>query len=105
LRSEYKTKEQKKKFYNSKEWKQLRNSILIEQNFECQKCKELGYVKLNDPDKHKTFDVDHIKEISEFPDLALEPSNMRVLCIRHHNEKHGRIFERKKNEWEYDEKW
>lgn len=102
---EYKTKEQKKKFYNSREWVKLRQQALRRDNYECQECKRLGLVKLNDEDKHKTLDVDHIKEIYTHPELALELDNLRTLCIKHHNDKHGRYFKAKPNPWAADERW
>ncbi|MFS0819662.1 HNH endonuclease [Lysinibacillus sp. 1P01SD] len=101
---QYKTKQEQMKFYKSKEWRTLRAQILKEQNYECQECKQQGLVTLSDPDKHKSLDVDHILEISTHPELALEPSNLRVLCIPHHNAKHGR-YPRKPNKWEEDERW
>ncbi|MGM0807545.1 MAG: HNH endonuclease signature motif containing protein [Bacillota bacterium] len=105
MNTQYNTKEQKHKFYNSKAWRSFRQRILAEQNFECQECKRLGFITINNPNKHKTLDVDHIKELSTHPELAFEPTNMRVLCVRHHNEKHGRVFEGKPNPWSEDEKW
>jgi 5-methylcytosine-specific restriction enzyme A len=105
--AEYKTKEQKKKFYNSSEWESLRLKALERDNYECQECKRQGFVYTDhhDPDKHKRLDVDHIKEIYTNPELALELDNLTTLCVRHHNEKHKRFFHRKKeNQWD-DEKW
>ncbi|XRD24061.1 HNH endonuclease [Lysinibacillus fusiformis] len=102
--NEYRTKEQQMKFYKSKEWRSLRIEVLKEQNYECQECKQQGLVTLLDPDKHKSLDVDHILEIATHPELALVPSNLRVLCIPHHNAKHGR-YHRKPNKWDADERW
>lgn len=102
---EYRTKKQKKRFYDSSEWKSLRSRILQEQNYECQECKKLGYVNIRNQTKRKSLDVDHIKEIYTHPELALEPTNLRVLCIPHHNEKHGRKFKKKSNKWDGDERW
>ena len=102
---EYKSKEQKRKFYNSKAWESVRQQALKRDNYECQDCKRLGLVKMNDEDKHKTLDVDHVKEIYTHPELALEIDNLRTLCIVHHNEKHKRYFRRKPNRWEEDERW
>lgn len=104
---EYKTKEQKVKFYKSDAWQQLRLKALERDNYECQECKRQGkvYTDHHDPDKHKRLDVDHIKEIYTNPELALEIDNLETLCIRHHNAKHGRfkhLF--KKNKWN-DERW
>ncbi|UKJ82890.1 HNH endonuclease [Priestia megaterium] len=103
--SEYKTREQKIRFYKSKEWKELRLKVLERDNYECRKCRELGYVTLENSDKHKSLDVDHIKEIYTNPELALDPSNLQTLCVKHHNLKHGRVFGRKPNKWEADERW
>ncbi|MBU5214572.1 HNH endonuclease [Heyndrickxia oleronia] len=102
---EYKTYEQKMRFYKSSEWKSLRLQALERDNYECQECKRQGevYTDQHDPDKHKRLDVDHIKEIEDYPDLALELDNLQVLCVWHHNEKHNR-FSSKPPKWD-DEKW
>jgi 5-methylcytosine-specific restriction enzyme A len=106
---EYRTKEQKKKFYKSKEWASVRAEALARDNFECQSCKENGRVKTKNAqsNKHKQLDVDHVLEIEERPDLALDLDNLKTLCIKCHNDKHGRIFEyiRKPSKWDSDEKW
>ncbi|WP_438361620.1 HNH endonuclease signature motif containing protein [Priestia megaterium] len=96
------------KFYRSKEWTQLRLEALERDNYECQDCKAQGKVYTNnhDPDKHKRLDVDHIRDIEHYPELALNLDNLRVLCIPHHNLKHSRFGNRfkKKIEWD-DERW
>lgn len=102
----YKTPKDRMRFYKSKEWRQLRQQVLEEQNHECQECKRLGRVTLIDPTKHKTLDVDHIKELSTHPKLALEKSNLRVLCIPHHNEKHDRWIKVKQEpKFMNEERW
>src|SRR5690625_2439374 len=104
----YQTKEQRMKFYKSKEWRKLRQFILERDNYECQECKRKGYVTLTDESKHKTLDVDHIKELEDYPELAFEPDNLETLCIRCHNRKHNRFqgwFKKKPNKWEHDERW
>ena len=105
--TEYKTKEQKLKFYKSKEWKAIRVRVLKRDNYECQECKRNGlvYTDAHDPEKHKRLDVDHIKEIYTHPELALEMDNLQTLCIPCHNKKHKRFFFKKKeNRWD-DERW
>lgn len=105
---QYQTKEQQMKFYKSKDWRQLRQYILERDNYECQECKRQGYVKLTDDTKHKSLDVDHIKELHTHSELAFEPDNLETLCIRCHNKKHNRFyhrFKKKKTKWEGDEKW
>ncbi len=104
---EYKTKEQKKKFYKSKEWKLLRLKVLDRDNYECQECKRKGllYTDKHDSNKHKQLDVDHLKEIKYYPELALEIDNCEVKCVRCHNKKHNRFKSQKKNNKWNDEKW
>lgn len=104
---EYKTKAQKKRFYKSKAWQIVRRAALMRDNFECQECKRLGRVTTIDPriDKHKQLDVDHVLEIEEYPEKALELDNLRTLCVRCHNDKHGRVFKRQPRRWEHDERW
>lgn len=105
--TEYRTKEQKMKFYKSREWAALRLKALERDNYECQECKQQGkvYTDNHDPDKHKRLDVDHIKEIYTHPELALELSNTRTLCIPCHNKKHNRFrYRKKQNKWD-DERW
>ena len=104
---EYRTREQKRAFYRSGEWLSLKAVALERDNYECQECKRLGYltIKESKPDKQKVLDVDHIKEIEKFPELALELDNLKTLCIKHHNAKHGRFGVKKANKWAKDEKW
>lgn len=105
LMPEYKTKEQKVRFYKSDAWQQLRSKALERDNYECQECKRQGkvYTDQQDPEKHKRLDVDHIKEIENYPELALELDNLETLCIKCHNKKHGR-WKKKPNRWD-DERW
>ncbi|EWG08425.1 gp65 [Cytobacillus firmus DS1] len=37
--AEFKTEQQKRKFYDSGEWKKLREKIKKRDNYECQECK------------------------------------------------------------------
>ncbi|MED1603638.1 HNH endonuclease signature motif containing protein [Alkalihalophilus marmarensis] len=105
---EYETEQQKKRFYKSKEWQLLRREVLERDNYECQECKRNGrvYTDNHDPDKHKRLDIDHIKEIEDHPELALEIDNLEVLCVKCHNKKHNRFkFKKKENRWSEDERW
>lgn len=109
MKPEYKTKEQKRKFYNSSEWIKLRNAALNRDNYECQECKRLGGVhadsfKVEGEKKSIELNVHHIKEIEDYPELALELDNLETLCLDHHNETHDR-FAIKENEWAHDERW
>lgn len=106
---EYKTTEQKKKFYRSKAWLTLREDALKRDNYECQDCKVEGgvtvdSVKVEGKRKETVLNVDHKFPIEYYPKLALVLDNLRTLCIYHHNVKEGRIFKRNKPKWD-DERW
>ena len=58
------------KFYISQEWKELRYKAIKTYGKKCMCC--------NSTDK--TIHVDHIKPRSLYPDLALELSNLQILC-------------------------
>ncbi len=94
---EYKTKEQKLKFYKGSPWKKLRLIALDRDNYECQECKRQGKVS-------KGQNVHHLKEIYYYPKLALILDNLETLCIKCHNIEHDRNFERRIKKWD-DEKW
>src|SRR5690625_4845198 len=100
---EYKTKAQKKKFYESMEWRRLREKIKQRDNWECVWCKKEGKVTTRE---HSILEVDHIKELETHPELALKPSNLRTLCRYHHNVRHNRFDGKKdtKKKW-VDERW
>lgn len=100
------TKEARALFYGSSEWRAFRQSILERDNYECQWCKAEGKVTT---DVHSVLEVDHIEELKDRPDLALEPGNMRTLCKDCHNKRHKRFNYRsrskKVNKWADDERW
>ena len=62
-----------KEFYKSQEWLQLRYLVLKHYGGCCQLCGVRG-------GNGVAIHVDHIKPRSKFPHLALEFSNMQVLC-------------------------
>ncbi|HDR3902421.1 TPA: HNH endonuclease [Bacillus cereus] len=112
MKVEYKTKQQKRKFYDSGAWKQLREQIKKRDNYECQECKRNGRVQTDTNEysesaKRKKIQlvVHHIKELEYHPELALEKDNLETVCVDCHNKEHGRSFEKKPNKWESDEKW
>ncbi len=92
-------------FYSTKEWKHTRNEVRNRDNNECQACKRQGKVFTNksEPDKRKRLDVDHIKELEDYPELCLTMDNLETLCLRCHNVKHNR-YVKKENKWN-DEQW
>lgn len=110
--AEYKSLEQKKKFYGSAVWtgeNGLRNQALKRDNYECQECKRQGKVHLDSvkvEGERKTIElnVHHKYEIEDYPNLALVLDNLETLCLFHHNEIHGKSFVKKKSKWQ-DEKW
>jgi 5-methylcytosine-specific restriction enzyme A len=92
------------KFYQSKEWRGedgIREKALKRDNYECQECKRKGDVSL-------AQNVHHIKEVKEFPELALVLDNTESVCINCHNKEHGRIFKyirKKKPKFMNEERW
>lgn len=109
---EYKTREQKRKFYDGAEWKKIREAVKRRDNYECQECKRQGKVTIDTNEysesakrKKTKLIVDHIKELENYPELALNMDNLETLCVNCHNKKHGRVFYRKPNKWEHDERW
>ena len=112
--TEYRTREQKRKFYDGRYWKAMREAVKMRDNYECQECKRNGYVTVDmneysEKAKRKKIAlvVDHIKELEDFPELALKPDNLETLCVHCHNKKHGRVFKfmRKPTKWDGDERW
>lgn len=92
-------------FYGSGEWRQKRQEIIERDNYECQWCKEEGRVTVAED---SSLEVDHIKELEEHPELALDNDNLRTLCKDCHNKRHKRMNYRhtnhKVNRWQ-DERW
>ena len=118
MQKEYKTKEQKAKFYNSTAWKHMRNFIKERDNGECQECKRNGYVFIDDGEikdngrKKIKLIVHHIKELEFYPELALEVSNLELICVNCHNKEHDRYYgyggfksKWKPNKYAEDERW
>ncbi|WP_425287874.1 HNH endonuclease [Oceanobacillus limi] len=108
--AEYKTKEQQINFYNSKEWKLKREDIKKRDNYECQWCKEEGFVTvaggLDKNGNEVVLEVDHIKELEDHPELALEDDNLRTLCKDCHNKRHERFnYKASKKEKKWDDEW
>lgn len=90
------------KFYKGRDWMELRQTALIRDNHECQKCKERG--------KYRKADcVHHIKEVKDYPWLALILDNLMCLCNSCHNAEHGRdnIWELNKPQPKFmsEERW
>jgi Restriction endonuclease len=102
------TREDRMLFYNTSTWKEKRQKILERDAFECQWCKEEGKVKLGkDKEQDESpLEVDHIQELKDCPELALEDSNLRTLCKDCHNKRHGRMNYRKSHkEKKWNDEW
>ena len=101
--------QERKRFYKSKAWQVTRIKVLERDNYECVMCRKEGKVniKQNNPDKHKTLDIDHIKPLEHYPHLAFDMDNLQTLCVKCHNSKEGRFvkWQRKPNKWDGDEFW
>ena len=73
--------------YNTKQWKALRETILLRDLYQCQwpRCGVLlktGAEYLSDP--HLGV-VDHKLKVDDRPDLAFDPDNLQSLCKHHHD--------------------
>ena len=52
------------------------------------------------------LEIDHIKELEDYPELALENDNLRTRCKMHHNKKHKRFeFRENKKKRKWDDEW
>ena len=106
-----------KQFYNSSKWKRKRIEILRRDFFECQDCRkrlrdafENGIVlSAYDSKIRRAECVHHVKELRDYPELALDDDNLISLCAECHNKRHGRnskIFLKKsKTKKVSEEKW
>lgn len=88
-------------FYKSKTFRQIRQQILTRDNYECQECKKEN--KLTTIQQAK-LDVHHIKELRDYPELALDMNNLVTICVYHHNLLDGRI-KPKKDKFVNEERW
>lgn len=107
--AEYKTKEQKIRFYTGSKWQKIRRLALERDNHECQRCAKLGRVHVDSIKKEGErksieLNVHHIKELEDYPELAYELDNVTTLCLDCHNHIHDR-FKAKPNKWAADERW
>ena len=67
-------------FLRSYEWRQLRMKVLRKYGARCQCCGRTAQDGI-------TINVDHVKSRREYPELALEFSNLQDLC---HESNHGK---------------
>ena len=81
-RNRSKTKQTQYQFYQSKEWKSLRQQILDRDHYVCQYC-----------GRPNSNTVDHIIPIEYDPSQMTEPRNLTTICRQCH---------RVKTDWEHD---
>lgn len=93
------SKSERRAFYNSLAWKNFRPLVLERDNYECVWCKQEGRLTAA---HNATLEIDHIKELEYYPELALELDNCRTLCKECHNKRHERFNFRKSNR---EKKW
>lgn len=92
---QFNTEDKRGAFYRSSRWDRVRREALKRDNHECQQCKREGRMtldseKVQGEKKKPRLNVDHIQELQDRPDLALELDNLETLCIKCHNKKHNR---------------
>lgn len=94
------------RFYVSSQWLRLRDEVLDEHKYECQRCKERGFYK-------RANTVHHVNYVRKHPRLALskvyafqgkERKNLIPLCHSCHEEVHG-YRQKKKKKPLTDERW
>ena len=69
-------------FLQTREWLELRWKILERDGRVCRCCGTRGMPS-------NPLQVDHMKPRWKFPDLALDPNNLQVLCFQCNNGKGG----------------
>lgn len=77
----------RKPFYNNRDWRHKRQEILKRDRYECQRCN--GQWDSEYPIEKTQLTtasvVHHIKDLQEYPLLALEDDNLVSLCYNCHN--------------------
>lgn len=87
----YKRDQTARAFYKSVAWQKARELALVRDSYMCQKC-------LRNKRVTKANVVHHIKELRDYPNLALELDNLESLCHSCHNKEHPEKGSRKTEE-------
>ena len=92
------------RFYHSKYFLHIKNEVMKEQHYECQRCKEQGKLTIVKPDGSKSGVVHHVKEVKKNPELALskyytdeygrQQRQLIVLCNECHEIVHERFMKK-----------
>ncbi|MCA0754917.1 HNH endonuclease [Paenibacillus sp. N4] len=73
--------------YRKAEWRKSRAYVINRTNGLCEQCLKEGRTEVG-------HEVDHIIELTNsnkhYWNIAYNPDNLQLLCVDHHNEKHGR---------------
>lgn len=72
-----------KDFYTSREWRTFRAKMLKGLDHVCSDCHREVF--------GADITLDHIMPLSKFPDLAMEPSNIKVLCRKCNGNKRDHV--------------
>ena len=86
------------KFYQWSAWRKLRQQALKRDNYECQTCKRIGKYS-------KAQNVHHLKEVKQYPKLALTLDNLECICINCHNKEHERLEKTRPVRFTNEERW
>lgn len=90
------------KVYKLQLWRRKRATILKRDNYECQHCKKKVWLR----QIVKATHVHHIKELRDYPELALDDDNLISLCFNCHEEVHDRNEKnRKQPKFMNEEQW
>ena len=68
-------------FYQSKEWIEIRKTVLLIYGKVCMRCSSKSVIQ-----------IDHIKPRSKFPHLSLDIQNLQVLCEKCNSKKSNKHF-------------
>lgn len=88
-------------FYNLHAWRKLRLKALERDHCECQICRYKGSGRIV-----KAEVVHHLKEVKQYPELAMQLDNLQSLCRECHENIHDRNDNsRKKAKFVSEERW
>ncbi len=95
--NKFKRNKEHQQFYNSNDWKLLKEKYLQDQQYKCERCLEIKQTNPNYRVK-VAVEVHHVKWLSttEGWERRLDYNNLRALCHAHHDEIHGRFQKKKK---------
>lgn len=82
-------------FYHSAAWKRVRQVALQRDGGMCQDCMDRMRAGIGVRPNRATL-VHHVIPRSERPDLALDPDNLRALCMECHERNHPEKRSKKK---------